>query len=101
MKPKQKKEKVASNIISMSDSEPIRTDSIMFEMLRDRMSASDRENYDYILKAVEISIETGRLSVFPQLIKQKEEIERRYETSDDDAIVIAWDEAAIKEVNDA
>ena len=94
-KPTKKKEE--PKIIAFADSEPIESDSNRLHLLRERMTPSDRQNYDYICDAIKISLDTGRLSVFPQLVKQKEEIERRYEQSDDEAINITWDDTALSE----
>lgn len=81
--------------------EAIGSDSERIESLRSRMTPSDRQNYDYIFDAIKISLDTGRLSVFPQLIKQKEEIERRYETDSEDQVSVTWDDAALQEASGA
>ena len=86
-----------SKIVTLATGEPQSSDAERLQDLRARMSPSDRENYDHICKAIEISLETGRLSVFPQLVKQKEEIEKRYELGEEDSTVITWDDAALGE----
>lgn len=101
MAKKARKKKEASNILRIDSGEAVKADAAVIAELRERMTPTDRENYDKICKAIEISLENGRLSVFPQLIKQKEEIEKRYEQGEDDAIIVTWDDAALSEASGA
>ena len=91
------KKKTTKKKVLTIDGEHVSTDDQRLKELRSRMTPADRQNYDNICEAIKISLETGRLSVFPQLIKQKEEIERRYENDADHETVVTWDDAALKE----
>jgi len=91
-----KKAPKKSKVISLTG-ESLSSDAARIAELRDRMTPTDRDNYDKTCKAIEISIDTQRLSVFPQLVSMKAEIERRYEQSDDDRVMVTWDDAALSE----
>jgi len=85
-----------SKILSLSG-ETVSSDTERMAELRARLSPTDRDNYDKICDAIQISMDTQRLSVMPQLLQMKADIEKRYEQSDDDRVIITWDDAALSE----
>lgn len=91
-----KKKVKRSKVLSIAGEE-LNSDAERISALRERMTPTDRENYDKICEAIEISLETTRLSVLPQLVTMKAEIERRYEQSEDDRTLVTWDDAALSE----
>jgi len=91
-----KKKVKRSKVLSIAGEE-LNSDAERISALRERMTPTDRENYGKICEAIEISLETTRLSVLPQLVTMKAEIERRYEQSEDDRTLVTWDDAALSE----
>ena len=72
-------------------------DEKKLELLRARMSPTDRQNYDLYVKSIEICMETGKVSGVDKLIKNKEEIEQRYILDDEEEMELCFDDQAYAE----
>ena len=84
-------------ILSIAGGEELGSDAERIARLRNAMTPSERDTYDKVMQAIAISLESGRLSGFPQLIAIKQTLEAKYETDADDTVRIGWDDEALNE----